>query len=121
MNTDSQLMVPESFLALHCRNGRLVKLSPSEVAQRYETCEDLANILALRARDAIQAAGATAQDVHNRCIDALAASPQTVDEREGQWIATRIAELLGQEGSALLDDQDATYLKGVVDACVRRK
>ena len=50
MSDDSQLFVPPSFVAVHTLPGRIKPSLPAaELAQRYELCEDLAQMLAPQA------------------------------------------------------------------------
>lgn len=95
MSDDSQLEIPASFVALFVAPGRQ---KPSEsrtvVAQRYELCEDLANLLTETARDMEFKLGITRADVLERVHQGLLGDAAVVSENEAQWVVRRLDELL---------------------------
>lgn len=96
MNDDSQFEVPPSFVALFLAPGRLKPREPQAViAQRYELCEDLAQMLTDTARTKLWELHATEADVLERIGQGLAAGPLDLTPDEAQWVLRRLAELLG--------------------------
>jgi len=94
MTEGSQIVVPPSFVALFVPAGRL---RPTEtvavIAQRYELCEDFAQMLLGQAQARQWELGITQDDVLQRMAQGLQGSEVfTVDE--AQWVLTRLAELL---------------------------
>jgi hypothetical protein len=95
MSDDYQIEIPQSFLALYTdtRRNRL-KTPWQEVAQRYELCEDLANLLTTTARDMEFGLGLAEGDVLTRCHQGLLGDAAVVTPAEAQWVVSRLAELL---------------------------
>lgn len=94
MTEGSQIVVPPSFVALFVPAGRL---RPTEtvavIEQRYELCEDFAQMLLGQAQARQWELGITQDDVLQRMAQGLQGSEVfTVDE--AQWVLTRLAELL---------------------------
>nr|WP_315848774.1 ATPase with chaperone activity [uncultured Rhodoferax sp.] len=96
MSDDYQIEIPQSFLALYTdtRRNRLHTPWP-EVVQRYELCEDLANLLTTTARDMEFSLGITESDVLSRVHQGLLGEAAVVTPAEAQWVVCRLAELLG--------------------------
>lgn len=93
---ESQIHVPASFVALFVEPGRIKPSAPrAHITQRYEFCEDLAQLLSERAQDIRVDLGITGHDVLQRMQAGLHAGAAGVDEREAQWVFTRLVELLG--------------------------
>jgi hypothetical protein len=64
---DSQILVPESFTALFVPPGRLRPTETREhIAQRYELCEDMAQMLTETAQTNLLELGITEADVLKR-------------------------------------------------------
>ena len=101
MHDESQITVPASFTALFIEPGRSrPSASRAHIAQRYDLCEDLANLLTEQASTIKWELGVTEHDVLERVLRGLLAGPApgaaaVVDEREARWVVTRLAELLG--------------------------
>jgi hypothetical protein len=95
MSDDNQLYLPESFTALYVPPG---KIKPSiglrEMAQRYELCEDLANLLTEKAANMQFTLGITEELVLQQCELGLMAEPAVVSPVEARWVVCRLAELL---------------------------
>jgi hypothetical protein len=95
MSEDSQITIPRSFIDLFIPPGRIKPTEPKTViAERYELCEDLAQMLTDQARTRMFELGVTEQDVLERMTAGLLASPAVVPEPEARWVITRLAELL---------------------------
>ena len=93
MSDDNQLYLPESFTQLYVPPG---KIKPSighrEMAERYELCEDLANLLTEKAANMQFTLGITEELVLTQCELGL----------EARWVVCRLAELLNWPMDQLL-------------------
>jgi hypothetical protein len=95
MSDDYQIEIPQSFLALYTDTRRNRLHTPwTEVVQRYELCEDLANLLTTTARDMEFSLGITESDVLSRVHQGLLGEAAVVTPAEAQWVVCRLAELL---------------------------
>lgn len=96
MSEDSQIVVPPSFVALFVPPGRIKPTAPREtIAERYELCEDLAQVLVERAQIVHFDTGADEAEVLRRIGRGLLAGQPIVGEAEAGWVVRRLAELLG--------------------------
>lgn len=100
MSEDSQIVVPPSFLALFVPPGRLKPQAPRAlIAQRYELCEDLAQMLIEHAQAVHFDSGADEAQVLQRVENGLNAqapgAASVVSGAEARWVVRRLAELLG--------------------------
>jgi hypothetical protein len=92
----NQIEVPASFVALFTAPGGHRLTQPmSAVRERYELCEDLAQMLCEQASTATFKSGASASEVLAGMRTALSAGSGPLQEREPEWVVTRIAEILG--------------------------
>jgi hypothetical protein len=95
MSEGNQTYLPESFMALYVPPG---KVKPSiglrEMAERYELCEDLANLLTEKAANMQFTLGITEDLVLAQCEQGLLAEPAVVSPQEARWVVCRLAELL---------------------------
>lgn len=98
MSEDSQIVVPPSFVALFVPPGRIKPTAPREhIAERYELCEDLAQMLTEQARTKLFELGVAERDVLERIDRGLrddGAGATLVDAAEATWVVRRLAELL---------------------------
>ena len=95
MSDESQIIVPPSFVALFIPEGRVKPTEPKEViAQRYELCEDFAQMLVEHAQTRKRELGITEHDVLQR-IGAGLENSEVFSAAERVWVTTRLAELLG--------------------------
>jgi hypothetical protein len=95
MSEDNQLFIPESFMALFIQPGRFKpSASRAEVSDRYELCEDMANMLTETAQNMQFSLGITEQDVLMQCLRGLQAEGSVVTLPESHWVVNRLAELL---------------------------
>lgn len=95
MSEDSQIVVPESFVALYREPGRLKLSAPrAEIMARHEFCDDLANMLTEQARTKLWELGVTEADVLVRMLRGLCSEGSPVNNDEAVWVTTRLAELL---------------------------
>lgn len=96
MDDANQIEVPPSFLALFTTpNGLRLTHPMAEVRQRYELCEDLAQMFCEQASAAAFKSGGSESEVLAAMEVALSAEEGPLREREPAWVVTRIAELLG--------------------------
>ena len=95
MSDESQIVVPPSFIALFVLPGRIKPNAPrTEIAARYEFCEDLAQMLTEQAQDKRWQLGVTEDIVLERMLGGLRAEGSVVNAAEALWVVTRLAELL---------------------------
>jgi hypothetical protein len=94
MQDDSQLQVPPSFVALYTERQRLT-VTREALLERFDLCEDLANHLVDFAKSVHYQQGVSEDEVLARCRRGLLAEPSDVSPAEAQWIAYRLAEILG--------------------------
>ena len=95
MSEDSQIEVPESFVALYRQPGRTKLRAPrDEIATRYGFCEDLAQALTDHARGIHHGQGVDEGEVLVRCLHGLQTAESGVDAAEALWVVRRLAEQL---------------------------
>jgi len=98
MEDPNQIEVPPSFLALYATpSGHRLTEPMSLVRQRYELCEDLAQMLTEQAATALFKSGGSEADVLAGMRGALAGPDAGLSPAEAQWVVTRLAEVLGWE------------------------
>lgn len=95
---ESQTPIPPSFIALFIEPGRRYD-KPSAprhvIAERYEFCEDLAQMLVEQAQIRLWDLKIGEEEVLKRIHQGLLAGPSpALDAAQAQWVATRLAELL---------------------------
>lgn len=102
MNDDSQILIPDSFVALYLNPGRVKPTLPrDELAARYELCEDLAQAMVEHARAMLFGQGISEDEVLSRCHRGLVGDDPVVSAPEAAWVVRRLAELLDWECPAL--------------------
>ena len=95
MSEDSQVVVPQSFVALYMEPGRSKpRASRAEIALRYELCEDLATMLTEHAATRRWELSVAEDDVLDRVHQGLLGEASGVDAAEAEWVMRRLAELL---------------------------
>lgn len=98
MEDPNQIEVPPSFTALFASPSGLRLLQPmSAVRQRYELCEDLAQMLTEQASAVQFKSGGSEREVLQRMQLALTGPESVVEAAEAQWVVRRLAELLDWE------------------------
>ncbi len=96
MSDENQFVVPPSFISLYVEPGRTRPSAQREViSERYEFCEDLATMLVDHARNKLWELGVAESDILERIHRGLLTGEAGVSGTEAQWVATRLAELLG--------------------------
>ncbi len=95
MEDENQIEVPPSFTALYTSPaGRLTEKMPV-VRERYELCEDLAQMLTEQAGVLQFKTGRAETEVLQTLRTGLTGPDAVVSADEAQWVVTRLAELLG--------------------------
>lgn len=101
MDDPNQIEVPPSFTALFASPSGYRLLEPmSVVRQRYELCEDLAQMLTEQASTVLFKAGGSQREVLERMQLALTGPESVVEPAEARWVVRRLAELLEWEAPA---------------------
>jgi hypothetical protein len=98
VSEDNQFIVPRSFIELFSApGGARPGASRKTIAERYELCEDLAQMLVEHARARLFDLGVTEHDVLERIDRGLGGQGALVSAAEAGWVLRRLAELLGWE------------------------
>ncbi len=93
----NQIVIPRSFIDLFVPSGsHKPNASREHIAQRYDLCEDMAQMLTEPTRVRLFELGITEVDVLERVYAGLQAGT-VVDEPEARWVMRRLAELLDCE------------------------
>lgn len=94
MSDDYQIDIAQSFAILFLEPGRSKpSASRSHVAQRYELCEDMAQILVPTAQELLHKLGVAESDVLQRIFVGLTGESAVVTRPEAIWVVRRLAEL----------------------------
>ena len=91
---DNQIIVPPSFIAVYSDARQRLSEPAAVVRQRYELCEDMAQMLTDTARTMEFSLGITEADVLQRVGQGLRGEGAVVSPDEATWVVTRLAELL---------------------------
>ena len=95
MSNDSQIVLPASFIALYVAAGNIKPdASRHQMLERYEFCEDLAQMLLEQAKTKQWELGISQDVVMERIATGLSQSSGLVTEAEAQWVVTRLHELM---------------------------
>ena len=99
LSDESQLDVPQSFIALFLKPGAFKPDAPRAViAQRYELCEDMATMLTQTAQEMLHGQSLSETRVLQNIHTALTSQPadqSVVSPLEAVWVIWRLAELSG--------------------------
>ncbi len=96
MSDDYQLDIAQSFIALFIEPGRTKPhTARADIAQRYELCEDMAQMLTPTAQELLHKLGVAELDVLDRCLAGLGGEAAVVTRPEAVWVVRRLAELSG--------------------------
>ncbi|MGC1441032.1 MAG: ATPase with chaperone activity [Burkholderiaceae bacterium] len=114
MSDQNQLTVPESFALLYQASGGYKSTLPrDELYERFEFCDDLANMLTEHAANIRFDTGIDEQDVLERVQAGLLAEDSVVSAVEAPWVVGRLAELMNwqpmpvvPENSVISDDSN---------------
>jgi hypothetical protein len=97
MPDPNQIVIPRSFIDLFIPPGsRKPSATREHIAERYDLCEDMAQMLTETARTRLFELGIAEVDVLERMYAGLQAGT-VVDEAEARWVVRRLAELLEWE------------------------
>lgn len=97
MDDFNQIEVPASFTALFASpSGRLTE-PMATVRERYELCEDLAQLLTEQASSMQFKTGRPEGELLQAIRLGLSQDDAPVSPAEATWVVTRLAELLGWE------------------------
>lgn len=95
MNDSFASDIPASFVALYLKPGAIkAQLSHTQLAQRYDWCEDMAQMLAEPTAQLSFAHGVDEATALDMCLQSLLANPSAQSEAESRWVICRLAELL---------------------------
>ncbi|MFZ2649086.1 MAG: ATPase with chaperone activity [Burkholderiaceae bacterium] len=95
MSDANQSDIPRSFIDLFIKPGSVKPSEPRQViAQRYELCEDMAQMLVGAAKDTLFELGVAEEDVLTRMHRGLLVDGSVVAPDEAGWVIRRLAELL---------------------------
>lgn len=98
MDDPNQIEVPPSFVALFTAPSGFRLTQPMRVVrERYELCEDLAQMLSEQAATALFKSGGSEREVLADMKLALSTSGGPLEGQEPTWVVTRLAEILGWE------------------------
>ena len=93
---DSQILIPDAFTAIHSDPVRnKLTISREELAQRFELCEDMANLLSESTAAQWFKTGQEKEEVLEQVRQGLLGENSVVSEPEAQWVVGRIGEVLG--------------------------
>ena len=91
----NQIEVPPSFVALYASPSGHRLIEPmATVRQRYELCEDLAQMLTEQATTIQFKTDAPQREVLGTILAGLTAAQSPVQPAEAAWVVRRLAELL---------------------------
>jgi hypothetical protein len=91
---DSQILVPESFIALHASPSGRLTVTKEELLERYELCEDMAQALVEQCRMIHFRDGVDEGEVLRRVHAGLLVEPAVLTPAQVSWVVQRCAELL---------------------------
>lgn len=98
MDDSSQITIPPSFTALFVPPGKTrPTASHAHIAQRYELCEDMAQMLCETAGQQQFKTGAPPALLVRTMEQALQGPDAVLDAGEAHWVVLRMAELLQWE------------------------
>lgn len=106
MSDDDQTEVPPSFIALHADPRGRLRIARADLRQRYEWCEDMAQMLVERAQRVHHDLGVPQDEVIVRIGSGLSDPASHVDAAESTWVLHRLAELLGWDWDAVAPASD---------------
>ena len=96
MIDDNQIAIPRPFIDLFIPKGSMKPNEPRAViAERYELCEDMAQMLTEHATQRKLDLGVPEDMVLERIHRGLLAEGSVVSAPEAGWVTCRLAELLG--------------------------
>ena len=98
MDDSSQIHIPASFVAVFTPPGKTRPVAThAHMAQRYELCEDMAQMLCETASEQQFKTGAAPQALLEGMERSLLGEGAVLEEAEAHWVVLRIAEFLHWE------------------------
>ena len=95
MHDANQFDIPRSFIDLFVAPGAIKpRETRSVIAQRYELCEDMAQMLVDAAKTTLFDLGVAESDVLERFHRGLLVEGSVIAPDEAGWVMRRLAELL---------------------------
>jgi hypothetical protein len=102
MDDSSQIQIPASFIAMFTPAGKTRPAAThAHMAQRYELCEDMAQMLSETAAEQQFKTGAAPQALLEWMERSLRGEGAVLEDAEAHWVVLRIAELLHWDVPAL--------------------
>ena len=102
MQDGSQIFIPDSFIALFQGRQQRLRQPLTEIAQRYELCEDLAQMLVEQAQILYHQSAPSESAILQTMFQGLQADGAVVSPSEARWVILRLAELLNWQTPELL-------------------
>ncbi|GAB3355579.1 MULTISPECIES: hypothetical protein [Giesbergeria] len=93
-DSENQIFVPPSFIALYSDARGRLRERPAWVRERYELCEDLAGHLVGQAQTLYQLQVPSEFEVLRRIHAGLSSADAGLLAEESVWVVCRLAELL---------------------------
>ena len=101
MSDEYQIHIPPSFEAVHADARGRRSVSITEFRNRYELCEDMAQMLVEHSQALHHDQGVSEDLILARTEAGLVTAESGFTQAEARWVVTRLAELLGWPVSAL--------------------
>ena len=101
MQDGSQIFIPDSFIALFQGRQQRLRQPLTEIAQRYELCEDLAQMLVEQAQILYHQSAPSEQAILKTMYLGLQGEGAVVSSPEARWVVLRLSELLGWKSPEL--------------------
>jgi len=95
MSDEYQIHIPPSFEAVYADARGRCSVSRSEFRERYELCEDMAQMLVDHSQAVHHDQGVSQDLVLERTQAGLGQPESGFNPAEAGWVVTRLAELLG--------------------------
>jgi len=95
VSDDYQILIPPSFQALHVDARGRLSLPLAAYRERYELCEDMAQMLVEHSQAVHHDQGVDQALVLRRTLAGLQTAESGFSAAEAGWVVTRLAELLG--------------------------
>ena len=102
MQDGSQIFVPDSVIALFQGRNQRLRQPLADIAQRYELCEDLAQMLVEQAQILYHQSAPSESAILQTIYSGLQAPDAGVSAEEARWVVLRLAELLEWNAPELL-------------------
>jgi hypothetical protein len=106
MSDERQIFIPESFIEIFrtSRHGRL-QADRHQIENRYEWCEDMAQMLVEPTRNTFWTLGLDECTVLERTLQGLRGAESGLSLKESAWVTRRLCELLDWPPEVCPSDQ----------------